>query len=31
MEQVSINVGVSSALEALMNAMGVLRDVVTPG
>jgi hypothetical protein len=30
MERESINVGVSSALEALMNATGLLRDVVTP-
>jgi hypothetical protein len=30
MEQESIDVGVASALEALNNAVGVLRDVVTP-
>jgi hypothetical protein len=28
MERESINVGVSSAFEALNNAMGVLRDVI---
>jgi hypothetical protein len=30
MDQESIDVGVTSALEALNNAVGMLRDVITP-